>query len=133
MIKLVIFDLDGVLIDSKDYHFEALNLALGKKYALSREEHLNDYDGLPTSEKLKLLSEKKGLSSSSYKQIWEEKQRYTTNIFKESISKDYELMNFFQQLIDAGYKIAVASNSIRNTVKIVLLRLGILEFIDICI
>ena len=95
MIKLVIFDLDGVLIDSKDYHFEALNLALGKKYALSREEHLNDYDGLPTSEKLKLLSEKKGLSSSTFKQIWEEKQRHTTNIFKESISKDYKLMNFF--------------------------------------
>ena len=27
-------------------------------------------------------------------------------------------------------KIAVASNSIRNTVKIVLLRLGLLEFVD---
>ena len=54
MIKLVIFDLDGVLIDSKDYHFEALNLALGEKYAIGREEHLNDYDGLPTIEKLKL-------------------------------------------------------------------------------
>ena len=65
MIKLVIFDLDGVLIDSKNYHFEALNLALGEKYAISREEHLKYYDGLPTSEKLKLLSEKKGLSPKS--------------------------------------------------------------------
>ena len=131
MIKLVIFDLDGVLIDSKDYHFEALNLALGEKYELTREEHLNYYDGLPTNEKLKLLSEKKGLPSSSFEKIWEKKQKQTTKIFKESISKDYELMNFFQQLIDSGYRIAVASNSIRNTVKIVLLKLGILEFIDI--
>ena len=40
-------------------------------------------------------------------------------------------MNFFQQLTDEGFKIAVASNSIRNTVKIILLRLGILEFVDI--
>ena len=129
--QLVIFDLDGVLIDSKDYHFEALNLALGEKYKLSKEEHLNDYDGLPTSEKLNLLALRKGLPTSKFNQIWKDKQKHTTNIFKESISKDYELMNYFQQLIDEGYKIAVASNSIRNTVKIILLKLGILEFVDI--
>ena len=34
MTKLVIFDLDGVLIDSKDYHYEALNQALGDEYAI---------------------------------------------------------------------------------------------------
>ncbi len=131
MVKLVIFDLDGVLIDSKEYHFEALNLALGEEYEISRAEHITDYDGLPTTDKLKLLSERKGLPSSRFKEIWRKKQENTLNIFKNSISKDYELMNFFQQLIDSGYKIAVASNSIRNTVKIILLRLGLLEFIDV--
>lgn len=130
MVKLVIFDLDGVLIDSKEYHFEALNLALGEEYKISRAEHITDYDGLPTIDKLKLLSERKGLPTSRFKEIWRKKQENTLNIFKNSISKDYELMNFFQQLIDSSYKIAVASNSIRNTVKIILLRLGLLEFID---
>ncbi len=133
MVKLVIFDLDGVLIDSKEYHYEALNQALGSQYKISKEEHIRDYDGLPTSEKLKLLSIKKGLSPSKYDQIWKDKQENTLNIFKNSISKDYELMNFFQQLANEGYKIAVASNSIRNTVKIILLRLGLLEFVDIYI
>ena len=133
MIKLVIFDLDGVLIDSKEYHYEALNLALGDDYKISKEEHIRNYDGLPTSEKLKLLSETKGLSPSKFDQIWKDKQENTLNIFKNSISKDYELMNYFQQLADENYKIAVASNSIRNTVKIILLRLGILEFVDIYI
>ena len=131
MIKLVIFDLDGVLIDSKEYHYEALNLALGDKYKISQEEHIRDYDGLPTSEKLRILSERKGLSPNKFDQIWKDKQENTLNIFKKSISKDYELMNFFQQLTDEGFKIAVASNSIRNTVKIILLRLGLLEFVDI--
>ena len=131
MIKLVIFDLDGVLIDSKEYHYEALNLALGDQYKISHEEHIRDYDGLPTSEKLRILSERKGLSPSKFDQIWKDKQENTLNIFKKSISKDYELMNFFQQLTDEGFKIAVASNSIRNTVKIILLRLGLLEFVDI--
>ena len=30
MIKLIIFDLDGVLVDAKDLHYESLNLALEK-------------------------------------------------------------------------------------------------------
>ena len=131
MVKLVIFDLDGVLIDSKEFHFEALNLALGKTYEISRKEHLAEYDGLPTIAKLNLLSEKKGLSKNQFDHIWKEKQKNTLKIFNESINKDYELMQYFKQLVDEGYKIAVASNSIRNTVKIILLRLGLLEFVDI--
>ena len=31
MIKLIIFDLDGVLVEAKNIHFEALNKALGEK------------------------------------------------------------------------------------------------------
>ena len=131
MTKLVIFDLDGVLIDSKDHHYEALNQALGEEYAISREEHVNTYDGLPTTAKLKLLTENKGLPTDRYDQIWEDKQANTLRIFSECVAKDYELMGYFQQLVNAGYKIAVASNSIRNTVKIILLRLGLLEFVDI--
>ena len=131
MVKLIIFDLDGVLIDSKQYHFEALNQALGKKFKISKEEHLNIYDGLSTIDKLKLLSQKKGLPENKYDQIWKDKQTNTLNIFNRYISKDLELINYFQQLSNEGFKIAVASNSIRNTVKIILLRLGILEFVDI--
>ena len=42
--KLIIFDLDGVLYDSKKFHFEALNKALNKvskKYEISFQEHVN--------------------------------------------------------------------------------------------
>jgi HAD superfamily hydrolase (TIGR01509 family) len=131
MTKLVIFDLDGVLIDSKDYHYHALNQSLGEEFAISREDHVSIYDGLPTSRKLELLTQNKGLPVELYEQIWNKKQELTLKIFSESVSKDYELMGYFQQLVDAGYKIAVASNSIRNSVKIILLRLGLLEFVDV--
>ena len=30
MIKLIIFDLDGVLYDSKEFHFDSLNKAISK-------------------------------------------------------------------------------------------------------
>ena len=129
--KLVIFDLDGVLIDSRDMHYDALNRALAKvdeKYVIIREEHLSVYDGLPTTRKLELLTENKGLPVVEYDNIWQDKQLATLDIFSE-LKPDYELMHYFQQLKDKGYSIAVASNSVRNTVKLVLLRLGLLEFV----
>mgnify|MGYP003114129065 FL=1 len=65
MIKLIIFDLDGVLVDARELHYEALNKALGsidEKYIIQRDEHLSTYDGLTTTRKLKMLSKNKDLS-----------------------------------------------------------------------
>jgi len=132
MNNLVIFDLDGVLIDSREMHYEALNFALsavGEQYVINKEEHLSVYDGLPTSRKLAMLTERKGLPVELHNTIWENKQKATLEIFSH-LEHDYELMHYFQQLKNKGYQIAVASNSIRNTVKLVLLRLGVLEFVD---
>lgn len=132
MNKLVIFDLDGVLVDSRDMHYEALNRALsnvGENYVITRDEHLSLYDGLPTSRKLSMLTEKKDLPVDKHQQIWEDKQKATLEIFSR-LEHDHELMYYFQQLKHKDYQIAVASNSIRNTVKLVLLKLGVLEFVD---
>lgn len=132
MNKLVIFDLDGVLVDSRDMHYEALNRALEKvdpKYKITKDEHLSSYDGLPTSRKLAMLTETKDLPVEKHQQVWEDKQKATLEIFSH-LEHDYELMHYFQQLKSKDYQVAVASNSIRNTVKLVLLKLGLLEFID---
>ena len=132
MNKLVIFDLDGVLIDSRDLHFEALNCALskvGEKYAITRDEHLKQYDGLPTARKLAMLTSNKGLPAGLHEQVFQDKQSETLRLFAK-LGPDYDLMSYFQQLKSRGYQVAVASNSVRNTVKMVLLKLGLLEFID---
>ena len=56
-IKAVFFDMDGVLIDAKDWHYEALNQALRLfGMEISRQELLQKFDGLPTKVKLKTLS-----------------------------------------------------------------------------
>ena len=41
MIKAIIFDMDGVLIEAKDWHYEALNKALSLfGFEISRYDHL---------------------------------------------------------------------------------------------
>ena len=80
MIKTIIFDLDGVLIESKEIHFKALNAALPFDYRIGYEEHLSTYDGLPTKEKLRLLSITKGLSESLHAEIAEKKAKETMNV-----------------------------------------------------
>ena len=76
-IKLVIFDLDGVLVDAKNIHFDALNKALGEEYAIEWNEHLSLYDGLKTNQKLEMLTQKKGLPVKKHKEVWDNKQKYT--------------------------------------------------------
>jgi HAD superfamily hydrolase (TIGR01509 family) len=130
MVELIIFDLDGVLVDAKTIHYDALNKALGKKYAIDWNEHLSKYDGLKTNQKLKLLTKEKGLDPAMYDAIWKEKQKYTIEALRE-LKPNTTLQSILNALSEDGYKIAVCSNSIRKTVLTVLSKLGIIDFIDL--
>ena len=131
MIKLVIFDLDGVLVEAKNIHFDALNKALDK-YAIDWNEHLSIYDGLKTNQKLEMLHERKGLPKERFKDIWDNKQKYTLKALSK-LQPSTQLYSCMSSLVDEGYKIAVCSNSIRKTVLTVLSKLGIIEFMDLII
>ena len=127
--KLVIFDLDGVLVEAKNIHFDALNQALGEEYEISWAEHLSTYDGLKTNQKLEMLSERKGLPTELHSQIWENKQKYTLEELR-NLKPNQNLQQLMSALVDEGYKISVCSNSIRKTVLTVLSKLGIMEYMD---
>jgi HAD superfamily hydrolase (TIGR01509 family) len=132
MNKLIIFDLDGVLIESRELHYDALNDALrniDKKYVIKREEHLSVYDGLSTTKKLELLTTNKDLPQKYYNQIWQDKQTATFDLIKE-FPINNKLISIFKEVKSRGYKIAIASNSIRETVKLALLSIGVMEYVD---
>jgi HAD superfamily hydrolase (TIGR01509 family) len=128
--KLIIFDLDGVLVEAKTIHFDALNEALGPKYAIEWNEHLSKYDGLKTNQKLEMLTKEKGLPIELYKQVWDEKQRLTLQKLSDLKSSE-QLQVCISLLVNQGYKIACCSNSIRKTVLTVLSKLGIIEYFDL--
>jgi len=130
MIKLIIFDLDGVLLNSKKLHFDTLNESLGPQFSISWEEHLAKFDGLKTNQKLDILTREKNLNPSEHKSIWEKKQKLTAKYLK-NLNQDQKLIHLFESLSNAEYKIAVCSNSIRKTVLITTSKLGIIEFLDL--
>jgi HAD superfamily hydrolase (TIGR01509 family) len=133
MIKLIIFDLDGVLVDMKDMHFNVLNEAISefdKSFIISYEEHISLYDGMKTFDKLKLLTKNKGLPENSYNTIWLNKQKKTSK-YIENLQGDSNIIQTLKQLKESGVTIAVASNSIRETVKSALYYTGYMKYIDI--
>lgn len=132
MNKLIIFDLDGVLIDSREMHYHAFNQALrqvGEQYVISREDNQQFFDGKNTLAKLSLLTETRGLPKQYHDQIWKSKQAITFESLKK-VPRDEKLIHICQRLKSMNYQIAVATNSIRESAKLVLLGTGIMEYVD---
>lgn len=130
-IKAVIFDMDGVLIEAKDWHYEALNKALGLfGMEISRYDHLVTYDGLPTKKKLEMLSLERGLPVELHEFINDMKQQYTMEIVyaqcKPRFFHEYALSRLKQE----GYKLAVASNSIRKTVQVMMEQAALMDYLE---
>ena len=133
MNNLIIFDLDGVLVDAKRIHFESLNEAIclvDPKFKISESEHLSIFDGLKTKDKLKILSEKKNLPEAFHKQIWENKQSITLQKISR-LKRDQNLIHVLSSLSELGYKIACCSNSIRKSVNAMLANIGVIEYFDL--
>jgi len=130
-IKAVIFDMDGVLIDAKDWHYEALNKALNLfGLNISRYDHLVTYDGLPTKKKLEMLSIERGLSSGLHEFINYMKQQYTMEIVYTNCKPKFYHQYALARLKNNKFKLVVCSNSIRKTVEFMLEKAQISQYME---
>lgn len=133
-IKAVLFDMDGVLIDAKDWHYEALNRALGLfGMEISKYDHLTTFDGLPTKVKLQILSKRFFLPESLHPFINDVKQSYTAELVHQRCHPMFHHEYALSKLRQREYKIAVCSNSIRKTIELMMEKAELLPYIDMIV
>jgi beta-phosphoglucomutase len=132
VIEAVVFDMDGVLIDAREWHYLALNRALGLLgYEISRYDHLNTYDGLPTRRKLQMLTVERGLPAELHSFLNGLKQQYTMEHVATECRPVFQHEYALARLKAMGYQLGCASNSIRRTIEEMLGRAQLLDYMDV--
>lgn len=134
MIRAVIFDMDGVLIDAKEWHYEALNEALRLfGHEISRHDHETRFDGLPTTTKLRYLSAERRLPVGLHSFINRMKQVYTLQMADRHLRPNLGHIRLLRTLRGHGYRLGVASNSIRKTVEFMMERAWLADYLDVIV
>jgi beta-phosphoglucomutase len=131
-VKLVIFDLDGVLVDACEWHRESLNRALREvcDYEISSSDHYEIFNGLPTRIKLEKLTEMGVLSTNIHGEIYKRKQDLTVRTIDENAFERKEKISLMRHLRERNCFIACYTNSIRKTATLMLDKTGVLEHLD---
>ncbi len=130
-IRAVIFDVDGVLIEAKEWHYEALNRALNLfGMEISRYDHLVTYDGLTTRTKLQMFSMERGLPEALHEFINEIKQAYTLEIVYAKCKPTFYHQFALSKLKSAGYRMAACSNSVQQSIEMMLQRADVLQYFE---
>lgn len=130
MISTILFDLDGVLVDACEWHYDSLNRALSYfgYLPISKEDHLLTYNGLPTHIKLNMLN----IPKNEIIKINNKKQEFTLDLIKTTNIMP-EKIKLHKYLKSNNIKIGCVTNSIKKTAQEMLLKTGQLEFMDILI
>lgn len=126
MIKAVIFDMDGVIIDSEPIHIkleEELFKSLGVE--ISEDEHLT-FVGTSSYYMWRKVKEKFNLSQSVEELVEIDRKRYLEHVLKTGEIIPIEgITETVKKLFEKEYRLAVASSSPIDVIELVVKKLGI--------
>lgn len=130
-IEFVLFDLDGVLVDACEWHYESLNLALEKTvgFRITRDEHIEKYNGLPTRIKLNIL----GIDEKTAVLIEAIKQKETKLLIEKYAKFDPIKVELLDYLKTTNVKIACVTNSVKSSAELMLEKTGQISYFDLIV
>jgi len=132
--KAILFDMDGVLIDARDWHYDALNEALRIfGVEISRSDHLSRFNGLSTRKKLDMLTSEGVIPSELHEAIQSIKQDRTLRIAAQMCFPIVSHQVLITRLKALGIKVGLVTNSIRKSSEFMLEYSGLLKFMDVVI
>jgi beta-phosphoglucomutase-like phosphatase (HAD superfamily) len=121
-IRAVIFDLDGVLVDACEWHYNSLNDALETVagFTINYDDHMLTFNGLPTYKKLDILVDQGRLDQRLRSRVADLKQELTMNIIRGSAREDLVKKEIHRRLRDLGIKIGCVTNCKRESAEAML-------------
>lgn len=130
MLKAIIFDLDGVLADACEIHRQALNQALQEVVGYRiPEDELPKFEGLPTKNKLLILSNMGLVAHDSHAAIATRKQEITHDLLKREILYSVPRVHMMKRLEDHDIQVAIVTNCTKKSAWIMMKNLGIQRYI----
>lgn len=133
MIKAILYDLDGVLVNATEWHYESLNIALQEiaGFVIKREEHIKTFNGIPTQKKLEILNERGMLPKELFQKVWDRKQKKTFEVIEKNAIIDQTKIRLHKGT--TNYQKVCVTNSIRKSAALMLEKTGQMEFMDFII
>jgi HAD superfamily hydrolase (TIGR01509 family) len=136
MIRAVLFDMDGVILEGPELHRKALSKALKHVcgFDISKQEHDLRFNGLPTKVKTSMLLIEGRIKESDIVKINKIKQKFTLELSDKELSAQEKQVKSLKHIRALGIHTACVTNSIRKTtMKMLQKTLGTLKYLDLII
>ena len=129
MIKAVIFDMDGVIVDSEPIHVEAETQIMLKHGVKITAEELRGYTGTTAEFEFNDLIRKYKLNTTA-ETLFNEKEDILFKLLKEKTEPTKGVIDLIKKLKQQGFKLAVATSGHRKLAHYYLRKLGLETFFD---
>ncbi len=129
--QAILFDLDGVLTDTSEYHYLAWKrLADEEGIPFTRQENDEHLRGVGRRDSLMYILRGRNVSEEQIQEMMDRKNRYYVQMIASMSPKDLVAggRDLLQGIRDSGIKVAIASSS--KNCRTVLERLDIMSYLD---